>query len=112
MVYDWAVKLFSDSNDRNGLMYIFGLSEDRVWLTQSFWGLWPLLEFVGTLSTIFFMVSPRSNLQKMILCAIFQTLFMMMWPFFSEQYYEEYEEVEEEEEVEDNQKEEPEEQTV
>lgn len=74
VVYTSAVQLFSES--RSGLQYVFCLESHPGWLTDQFWGLWPLLEFVGALAAIFFL-----------------TLFMMMWPLFSEKYEEYYEEV-------------------
>ncbi len=55
VIFTNAVNLFSES--RAGYEYEFCLNNRPNWLTEEYWGLWPLLEFVGALVAIFFMVS-------------------------------------------------------
>ena len=65
VIYSRAVTLFSDS--RSGFEYRFCLNNQPGWLTNEYWGLWPLLEFVGALAAIFFMVmSPQQRVARTV----------------------------------------------
>lgn len=80
VLYRLALDLFGS----NSIGVEYGLSDD--WVTDTYWGLWPLLQWVGCLFSVFFMA-----------------LYMMMWVCFKtkpkvEYYDEEEEEYEEEEE--------------
>ena len=57
MIFFTAGRLFSDS--RAGLKFQFCLDSVPNWLTNTYWGLWPLLEFVGVLVAILCMVKIR-----------------------------------------------------
>jgi len=54
VIFFSALNLFSDS--RAGLQSRFCLDSVSGWLTNDYWGLWPLLEFVGVLAAIVFLV--------------------------------------------------------
>lgn len=102
-MYSTGVFLFS--NSRSGMAYVL---QDQVqavpdWLSDQKYGLWHLLEFAGALASLFFMVGSGCVYDVAIECGhILQTLFMMMWPLFSERYEEYEEEYEDEKQQEED----------
>ncbi len=53
VVYTWAVQLF----DTSALIAVARYCPPSGWLTNIQWGLWPLIEWVGALSSLVFLVS-------------------------------------------------------
>lgn len=53
MIYTWAVELF----DPSALIAVQRYCPPEGWLTDIEWGLWPLIEWVGALFTVVFLVS-------------------------------------------------------
>lgn len=52
MVYTWAVELF----DTTALIAVQGFCPPAGWYTNLEWGLWPIVEWVGCLASILFLV--------------------------------------------------------
>lgn len=63
VVYTWAVELFNSS----ALIAVARYCPPDGWLTNADWGLWPLIEWVGALSSIVFLVSALITNQCVVL---------------------------------------------
>ena len=57
VIYTWAVELF----DSSALIAVARYCPPADWLTDANWGLWPLIEWVGALSSVVFLVSILIN---------------------------------------------------
>ncbi len=93
VVYTWAVQLF----DTSALIAVARYCPPSGWLTNIQWGLWPLIEWVGALSSLVFLVSRPCTQSLYTSCYILppalQTCYMLMWSWYTSPepvYYEEY----------------------
>lgn len=84
MIYANSLDLFSSTMNL-GRQYA-PLPEEG-WLTTEFWGLFPLLEWVGCVASLVFLVSGWVGVaflrSTVMLLHSTQALYMMMWPMFS-----------------------------
>ena len=65
VVYTWAVELF----DRTALIAVERYCPPQGWLTDTQWGLWPLIEWVGALFSVVFLVS--YHMSSKLICSVY-----------------------------------------
>lgn len=84
MIYANSLDLFSSTMN---LGRQYAPVPEEGWLTAEFWGLFPLLEWVGCVASLVFLVSglvvPSCMRSAVMFLHSTQALYMMMWPMFS-----------------------------